>query len=234
MHHTTAARSTIRLATRPAVAGVALLLAVLAIGILDRATASPSSLSTGGGAGADHLPARPSSTPARSLVVPGDPGRPAANRDRLVTVADGVLPDGVTVFDDEHPALANLDDGLLEALREAAKAAAADGVEVVVTSGWRSRAYQDELLRRAVAAYGSAAEAARWVATADTSPHVAGAAVDLGPSSATAWLVEHGAAFGLCQVYRNEPWHYELRPKAIDRGCPRMYADPRQDPRLQP
>ena len=76
-------------------------------------------------------------------------------------------------------------------------------------------------------------EAARWVATADTSSHVSGDAVDIGPSRATAWLSRHGAEYRLCQIYRNEPWHYELRPEAIDDGCPSMYADPTHDPRMQ-
>ena len=49
---------------------------------------------------------------------------------------------------------------------------------------------------------------------------MSGDAVDIGPSDATAWLSEHGAEYGLCQIYRNEPWHYELRPDAIDHGCP--------------
>ena len=102
-----------------------------------------------------------------------------------------------------------------------------------VNSGWRSPEYQDQLLREAVSEYGSEEEAARWVATADTSPHVSGDAVDIGPSDATAWLSEHGAEYGLCQIYRNEPWHYELRPEAIDHRCPRMYADPTHDPRMQ-
>lgn len=59
-----------------------------------------------------------------------------------------------------------------------------------------------------------------------------GDAVDLGPSRTDAWLSRHGAAYGLCQVYRNEPWHFELRPVAVTRGCPAMYADPTQDPRM--
>ena len=63
---------------------------------------------------------------------------------------------------------------------------------------------------------------------------MSGDAVDIGLGDATAWLSKHGAGYGLCQIYRNEPWHYELRPKAIDRGCPRMYADPTHDPRMQP
>jgi zinc D-Ala-D-Ala carboxypeptidase len=147
--------------------------------------------------------------------------------------ADGVVPDGVTVFDDEIPAVANLDPALLVALRQAATNAAGDGVELLVDSGWRSPEYQEQLLREAISKYGSEEEAARWVATADTSAHVSGDAVDIGPAEATAWLSEHGAEYGLCQIYSNEPWHYELRPEAIDDGCPPMYADPTHDPRMQ-
>ncbi|WP_217230425.1 M15 family metallopeptidase [Streptomyces anulatus] len=148
--------------------------------------------------------------------------------------ADGVVPDGVTVFDDGIPAVAKLDANLLEALRRAARDGADDGVELSVNSGWRSPEYQNQLLRKAVARYGSEGEAARWVATAKTSPHVSGDAVDIGSADAAEWLSEHGAGYGLCQIYRNEPWHYELRTEAIDRGCPRMYADPTQDPRMRP
>jgi zinc D-Ala-D-Ala carboxypeptidase len=147
--------------------------------------------------------------------------------------ADGVVPDGATVFDDEIPGVGNLDPALLGALRQAATDAADDGVEFFVDSGWRSPEYQNQLLREAVSEYGSEEEAARWVATAETSAHVSGDAVDIGPFDATAWLSEHGAEYGLCQIYSNEPWHYELRPEAIDHGCPPVYADPTHDPRMQ-
>ena len=146
--------------------------------------------------------------------------------------ADGAVPDGTTVFDDEIPGVANLDPGLLGALRQAATDAADDGVEFFVDSGWRSPEYQNQLLREAVSEYGSEEEAARWVATPDTSAHVSGDAIDIGRFDATAWLSEHGAEYGLCQIYGNEPWHYELRPEAIDHGCPPMYADPTDDPRM--
>lgn len=129
--------------------------------------------------------------------------------------------------------MANLDADLLKALRRAATDVADDGVEFYVTSGWRSPEYQDQLLRKAVSKSGSEEEAARWVATAETSPHVSGDAVDIGHSAATTWLSEHGAVYGLCQIYKNESWHYELRSEAIDHSCPRMYADPTQDPRMQ-
>ena len=127
----------------------------------------------------------------------------------------------------------NLDRALVGALRQAASDAAYDRVELYVKSGLRSPEVQRQLLQEAIAKYGSEKEAARWVATPETSPHVSGDAVDIGPLDATAWLSEHGAKYGLCQIYSNEPWHYELRPEAIDHGCPPMYADPTHDPRMQ-
>jgi zinc D-Ala-D-Ala carboxypeptidase len=173
-----------------------------------------------------QLLASPSSTAASPIdVLRGEHRGPPGE-------ADGAVPEGATVFDDEIPGVANLDPALLGALRQAATDAAYDGVEFVVDSGWRSPEYQERLLREAVSQYGSEEEAARWVATAETSAHVSGDAVDIGPN-ATAWLSERGAEYGLCQIYGNEPWHYELRPEAIDHGCPPMYADPTQDPRMQ-
>jgi len=153
---------------------------------------------------------------------PGTPGK-----------ADGVVPDGVTVFDDRYPAVAKLEPNLLRALRHAATDAADDGITFFVNSGWRSRAYQNQLFCEAVSKYGSEAEAARWVATVDTSPHVSGDAVDIGPAHAAAWLSKHGTQYGLCQIYRNEPWHFELRPNASVNGCPPKYADPTHDPRMK-
>jgi D-alanyl-D-alanine carboxypeptidase len=147
--------------------------------------------------------------------------------------AGGAVGRGLTVFDNERPAVANLDPDLLRALRHAAKDAAREGVKIRINSGWRSPEYQERLHLQAVWKYRSKEKAARWVATADTSSHVSGHAVDIGPSRATAWLSRHGAEYRLCQVYRNEPWHYELRPRAINGGCPPMYADPRHDPRMQ-
>jgi zinc D-Ala-D-Ala carboxypeptidase len=174
-----------------------------------------------------------SSTAATPTDVPRSEHRgPRGEHRGALGEADGAVPDGVTVFDDEYPAVANLDPALLGALRQAATDAAGDGVAFVVDSGWRSPEYQNRLLREAVSEYGSEEEAARWVATAETSAHVSGDAVDIGPD-ATAWLSGHGAEYGLCQIYGNEPWHYELRPEAIDHGCPPRYADPTHDPRMQ-
>jgi len=151
-----------------------------------------------------------------------------------LTEADGVIRDegAVSVFD-ETPAVTNLDSDLLAAVRSAATAAEADGVRVHVNSGWRSAAYQQVLRQDAVAEYGSEEEAARWVATPENSEHVSGDAVDLGPVAAQDWLSRNGDEFGLCQIYANERWHFELRPAAVANGCPLMYDDPTADPRTQ-
>lgn len=167
-----------------------------------------------------HGDGRPDTGTESELAVPGDLPRQADQ-------------DEATVFDDEAPAVAKLDPALLAALRRAATDAAHDGVVPYVDSGWRSPAYQQQLLRDAISKYGSEEEAARWVATPNTSAHVSGDAVDIGPSEALPWMSKRGAEYGLCQIYRNEPWHYELRPEASKRGCPRMYADPTHDPRMQ-
>jgi D-alanyl-D-alanine carboxypeptidase len=173
---------------------------------------------------------RPASSSSTTTIdVPRSPHRDR----RALGEAGGAIPHGATVFDDDVPGVANLDSDLLHALRRAAGDAASDGIEVMVDSGWRSRAYQEQLLDEAVRSYGSQEEAARWVATPKTSAHVSGQAVDVGPVKAAVWLSEYGAEYGLCQIYGNEPWHYELRPQAVDDGCPAMYADPTDDPRMQ-
>ncbi|MER1996631.1 MAG: M15 family metallopeptidase [Arthrobacter sp.] len=167
---------------------------------------------------------------------PGElpPGHHAATGPVDAPAGDGAVGAGITAFDDGHAAVANLDPALLGALRTAAGDAAAAGIAVVVTSGWRSPEYQQQLLHDAVAQYGSEAEAARWVATAETSAHVQGDAVDVGPYAAIDWLAINGAWYGLCQVYANEPWHFEYLPDAAANGCPAMYPDPTWDPRLNP
>jgi D-alanyl-D-alanine carboxypeptidase len=218
--------------TRSTILAVLGLIATVAVGVV---AVSPADFTHDDASAPAHPgAAETSATPTTrvSMVPAGHSGR--KQRTQTTSLADeGAVRGAVTVFDDRSAAVANLDPALLSALREAAKDADDDGVEFLVNSGWRSAAYQDQLLQEAVAEYGSEKEAARWVATPETSAHVSGDAVDLGPSDATSWLSHRGAAYGLCQIYRNEPWHYELRPGAVDHGCPATYADPTQDPRMQ-
>jgi len=222
------ARTTTRWIPRILIAGLLVVIAAIAAALGYQLLASWSSTAA---SPIDVLRSEHRSAPSWTAASPIDVLR-SEHRGALGE-ADGAVPDGATVFDDEIPGVANLDPALLGALRQAATDAADDGVALYVNSGWRSPEYQDQLLREAVSEYGSEEEAARWVATAETSAHVSGDAVDIGLFDATAWLSEHGADYGLCQIYGNESWHYELRPEAIDHGCPPMYADPTQDPRMQ-
>jgi uncharacterized protein YcbK (DUF882 family) len=153
--------------------------------------------------------------------------------DESLSMADGVLPDAASVFDDQYPGIYNLNPDLLAALQEAAMSARSYGIEFQVDSAWRSVKYQVQLFWDAVAQYGSEAEAAKWVASPEKSQHVSGNAVDIGSDDARDWLVEYGDDYGLCRIYQNEPWHFELRPEAKTDGCPRRYADAAEDPRLQ-
>ena len=223
MTHRQPARTTTR---RIRIRGIRVAGLIVLIAAIAAALGAQSPLSSPSTASSPATASSPSTAPS-----PVDRSR-NGQRDALGE-AGGAVPDGTTVFDDEVPGVANLDPALLRALRRAATDAADNGVRFHVDSGWRSREYQERLLREAISKYGSEEEAIRWVATPKTSAHVSGDAVDIGPSGAAVWLSEHGAAYGLCQIYGNEPWHYELRPEAIDRGCPAMYADPTHDPRMQ-
>ena len=137
-----------------------------------------------------------------AAAVPAFDGPPGAD--------DGILVSSVSILDTGEPAITRLDPALRDAVGQASDAAAADGIAMEITSGWRSARYQQLMLDEAVTTYGSAAEASRWVASPDTSAHVSGRAVDVGPIDAQFWMMQHGARWGLCQIFANERWHYEL------------------------
>jgi D-alanyl-D-alanine carboxypeptidase len=124
----------------------------------------------------------------------------------------GWLPNGETLtpFDVSHPALAWLDPKLLKAIQDAARRAAAAGIDLKITSGWRSKGFQQRLFDDAVRTYGSVDIARQFVASPEVSKHVVGQAVDVGPVDADEWLIRNGSQFGLCQIYANEIWHFEL------------------------
>nr|MBS1899999.1 M15 family metallopeptidase [Actinomycetota bacterium] len=172
-------------------------------------------------------PDYPTGTGEAGSVVARSGGQPTAD--------DGYIADGdsLALSDTAAPAVARLDPALREALDRAHAAAAEDGLDLRVGGGWRSKAYQSWLLRDAVRTYGSAEQAARWVGTPETSQHVKGEAVDISPYDAADWLNRHGAQFGLCRTYDNEAWHFELSPSAVDAGCPPMFRDPTEDPRMR-
>jgi zinc D-Ala-D-Ala carboxypeptidase len=139
---------------------------------------------------------------------------------------DGLIMGGHTasIDDIETPAIARLEPALRDALAQATASAAAEGIALRITSGWRSRAYQEWLFADAVDTYGSAETAAQFVAAPERSRHVSGSAVDIGPVDAQLWLIAHGAQWGLCQIYANERWHFE-RAAVAGGTCPALRTD---------
>ena len=87
-----------------------------------------------------------------------------------------------------------------------------EGVNLYIASGFRTLERQLFLFKRAIARYGSEAEAAKWVLPPYISNHPRGLAIDVNypddPSGA-AWLEKNGFRFGLCRVFENEWWHFE-------------------------
>jgi hypothetical protein len=81
-----------------------------------------------------------------------------------------------------------------------AAAAAADGVALIVSSGFRTYAEQARLF--------AARPDPRWVAPPGKSLHRLGTELDLGPQSAYGWLARNARRFHFVQRYSWEPWHY--------------------------
>jgi D-alanyl-D-alanine carboxypeptidase len=159
--------------------------------------------------------------------APPPPSAPVAEAEPLKIgpaasdTVGGWLPDGRTLspFDVSHPIVGWLDPLLLSAIQEAARAAAADGIDMEITSGWRSKGFQQRLFDDGVRTYGSVNAAREFVASPEVSKHVEGQAVDIAPVDADRWLIRNGSKFGLCQIYANEIWHFELAADEQGR-CP--------------
>ena len=158
-------------------------------------------------------------------VTPTDVAQPEIGPAADDTVG-GWLPDGVTLspFDTANPIVGWLDPALLAAVQNASKQAATEGIDIRINSGWRSKGFQQRLFDDGVRTYGSVDAARRFVATPDASMHVQGRAVDIAPVEADRWLIANGSRFGLCQIYANELWHFELA--VDDHGrCPPLRPD---------
>jgi hypothetical protein len=90
-----------------------------------------------------------------------------------------------------------------QAFDRMAAAARADGVALIVVSGYRSDAEQAILFARN--------PNPKWVARPGTSLHRNATELDLGPSSAYGWLAANARRFGFIQRYAWEAWHYDSR-----------------------
>jgi len=58
----------------------------------------------------------------------------------------------------------------------------------------------------------------------DESKHVRGEAVDIATADAMDWLSRFGGEYGLCRIYANEAWHFELAADASG-TCPALLTD---------
>jgi hypothetical protein len=81
-----------------------------------------------------------------------------------------------------------------------AAAAAADGITLIVSSGYRTNAEQAVLF--------AAHPDPKWVAPPGVSLHRLGTELDLGPTSAYGWLAANAPRFHFAQRYSWEPWHF--------------------------
>jgi hypothetical protein len=101
------------------------------------------------------------------------------------------------------------------------------GVDIYITSGYRSKERQLVLFNEAVKKYKTVEEASKWVLPPDLSHHPKGIALDvnypMGQPGAK-WLEINGYKFGLCRVYENEWWHFEPSV-APGQGCPALVAN---------
>lgn len=156
---------------------------------------------------------------AATLAVAAALSVPVAQAEPAGQTAPDTQP--LTAFDVQDPAIGRLDPTLLAAVQNATSAAAAEGVTVTVTSGWRSPEFQQQLLDEAIATYGSYEAARQFVQTPQQSRHVIGTAVDIGGPGADQWMISNGARFGLCQIYANETWHFELTTDLFG-ACPAL------------
>jgi hypothetical protein len=80
------------------------------------------------------------------------------------------------------------------------RAARADGVALLISSGFRSDAEQAVLFARH--------PDPKWVAPPGTSLHRYGTELDLGPPSAYGWLAANAPRFHFIRRYAWEPWHW--------------------------
>jgi hypothetical protein len=87
-----------------------------------------------------------------------------------------------------------------QAFDRMAAAARAAGVQLLVTSAFRSDAEQAILFARR--------PDPKWVAPPGQSLHRYATELDLGPSTAYGWLAANARKFGFVQRYSWEPWHF--------------------------
>jgi len=116
-------------------------------------------------------------------------------------------------------AISGLDPRFASAVWDMLQAANADGVNLQITSAYRSPEVQAQLYENALAKYGDEATARKWVAPPGRSQHNRGMAVDFaGPggllrdanSPEAQWIAANADRFGLAVPMNWEPWQVEM------------------------
>ncbi|SDO87509.1 D-alanyl-D-alanine carboxypeptidase [Desulforhopalus singaporensis] len=122
---------------------------------------------------------------------------------------------------------------IYDPLIELLDAAARQGVQLEISSGYRSAGYQKKIFLRMFAKGRSFEDAIRFVAPPGYSEHMLGTAVDFSPSNWRfaktrdyQWLKDHAAAFGFLESYPQygvpgfpwEAWHwrYDATEQTVD------------------
>ena len=164
----------------------------------------------GGGSGApvrvkvkvkDRLPARGGDVPVRAAAT-AELSPPAG--DPLPLEASGSGYTGPLAYRQGKP----MRPDVAQAFDRMEAAARADGVRLIVTSGYRSDGEQAELYKRH--------PDPKWVAPPGKSLHRWGTELDLGPPNAYVWLARNAERFHFVQRYSWERWHYgyTLNPRS--------------------
>ncbi len=182
---------------------------------------------------ARKLPAKPPSKSAVDSCQPGNVPAPHAGYDEWpLTVLDAqrdlgpdyVPPDLVDASAAHFDAGFRVRRVMLDSLVEMDRAAAADGVRLVMTSAYRSYQQQSDTFKALQAQLGFS-DAARRAAQPGHSEHQLGTAVDFArEGGAYDWLAANASAYGFIASYAHgdscyefEPWHY--RYVGVDRAA---------------
>jgi D-alanyl-D-alanine carboxypeptidase len=157
--------------------------------------------------------------PQRWCGRANDPALAPAARE-LVPLPDDLSFDGSRIY---------LRAGAREAFVTMASAAARKGIRLLVDSGYRSRTYQESIIRRRLLAGDPIEEILQYLAPPGYSEHETGRAIDFVPSDGSfagtpvyAWLTRHAPEYGFRESYPKgaeqgaiwEPWHWSFPPRA--------------------
>ena len=234
---------------RAVLAGVAaVLLTGCAVSLPQPAAVSSTPPPSAGVAPSEPAPASPvPSVPATTAPTPTATPTPSATPSSAEPAKDSrsgaeldqpYLVNGIAVVSKDHPISKRyerkdpgehgLEQEVAAALAELIAAAKADGVKVVVRSGYRSYADQAAILKRKIKEYGDEKLARRYNAEPGKSEHQTGLAVDLWDgvtwglgvrnTETGRWLWKHSREYGFIlryppdkekiTGYAYEPWHF--------------------------